>query len=309
MPRIHHSRFIRFDGSPISEDGFRQNDYWHDSYLTILLDMARRYDEAYNGVMVALKDFGVNVLQLKDLSSLVSSKRKNELLDRIKLMNISKSILSTILLDADGENYQLVERTFSNIGAVLDKLDKRLQMVTGLPHTILFGEGSTGTLGAGGESEQNTLADLIASVQETQLRRQFEIYAKIVQSQKDGPTKGNLIKYYSFNFNPLNEPTGKQQADYRRTVAETDRMYYEMGAVTSTEISDSRFGGDGYSSEMKIDKEAREMQKDLDSEKLTTKKEVEIQRREQPKKPDQNEIRETAIQKKKTTETKPTVRD
>ena len=271
VPSIHYSRFIRFDGKPLSEEGFRANDYWHDSHLTTLRDVAREFDEAYKGVAAGLRDFGINVLRIKDLAEIVSAKNEDLLKRRLQLMQLSKSILSSIVIDANEEEFQLLERSFTNVANVLDKLDKRLQMVTRLPHTVLFGEGSTGTLGAGGESEQNTLADVIAGVQDYSLRQQLKKYSQIVQSQKQGPTGGKLLEGYSIKFNPLNEPTERQQAEYRRLIAETDHKYYEMGVLTPSEIADSRFGGEGFSTEIKIDKEAREMQKDLDKAKVESK--------------------------------------
>ena len=271
VPQVHHSRFIRFDGIPLSEEGFRRNDYWGDSYLTTLFDIARDYDAAYSGVMLALKDFGVNVLRLKDLANIVGSDNEDKLKARLKLMQLSKSILSSVVIDANEEEYTLLERSFTNIGQVLERIDKRLQMVTGLPHTMLFGEGSTGTLGAGGESEQNTLADLIATAQEDSLRRQFKIYAEVVQAQREGPTSGKILTDYSFKFNPLNEPTEMQLADFRLKVAETDQKYSDMGVLSPSEIANSRFGGEGYSAETQIDKEARSLQEDLDKEKVKEK--------------------------------------
>lgn len=262
VPQIHHTRFIRFDGSPLSEEGFRKNDYWDDSHLTKLFEIARDYDDAYNGVALALKDFGINILKIKDLAGLVAGDNEGMLQKRIRLMQMSKSILTTAVIDSQEEDYDLLERTFTNVAQTLDKLDKRLQMVTGLPHTILFGEGSTGTLGAGGESERSTLADLVATEQDMNLRRQFKRYSEIVQAQKLGPTKGSLIKDYTFKFNPLNEPTEQQQSEHRLRVAEADMKYIEMGVLTADEVANSRFGGDGYSTETQIDQEARELQKE-----------------------------------------------
>ena len=181
--------------------------------------------------------------------------------------------MSTVLIDANNESFERLQRNFTNIGAVLDKVDKRLQMAVGLPHTILFGEGSTGTLGAGGESEQQTLNDLVAGVQRNNLYNQFMKYAHIVQSQKTGPTNGKILPKWSFDFNPLNEPTEQQQATVRDVVATTDNKYFQMGVLTADEIAQSRFGGDGYSTETQIDKEARAKQKELDDKKFQDKME------------------------------------
>ena len=40
----------------------------------------------------------------------------------------------------------------------------------------------------------------------------------------------------------------KERATTRKTVAETDAIYYDMGVVTSSEVRSSRFGSDEYSS-------------------------------------------------------------
>ena len=264
IPRIHHSRFIRFEGSPISEDGFRANDYWNDSHLNLLHDVARDYEDAYNGIARALKDFDVEILKLKDLASLVGGKQEDTIRARLDLMQLSKSVISTIAIDSDGEDFQRLQRQFGGVGEMLDKLDKRMQSITGIPHTVLFGEGSTGVLGAGGESEQTTLHDLISIEQKNQMQEQLSRMFDLIQLQKQGPTNGELIPEHKFIFNPLNEPTEKQQAEYRNLIAQTDQAYHSMGVLTSDEIAKSRFGPYGFSAETQIDQDAREQQEDLD---------------------------------------------
>lgn len=264
IPRIHHSRFIRFEGSPISEEGFRANDYWNDSHLNLLHDVARDYEDAYNGIARALKDFDVEILKLKDLASLVAGNQEDTIRARLNLMQLSKSTISTIAIDADSEDFIRLQRQFGGVGEMLDKLDKRLQSITGIPHTVLFGEGSTGVLGAGGESEQTTLHDLISIEQKNQMQDQLTKIFDLIQLQKQGPTGGQIIPEHKFIFNPLNEPTEKQQAEYRNLISQTDQAYHAMGVLTSDEIAKSRFGPYGFSAETQIDEDARDQQEDLD---------------------------------------------
>ena len=283
IPRIHASRLVRFEGSPLSEQSFRDNDYWNDSYLNVLSDIVRDYESSYSGIFRALQDFDIEIFKIKNLADLVAGKNTDILESRIKLMNLSKSIMSTVMIDADSEHFERLQRNFTNIGAVLDKIDKRLQMATGLPHTILFGEGSTGTMGAGGESEQQVLNDLIATEQKNNLQDQFTKYAKIVQSQKRGPTGGKIIPKWSFEFKPLNEPTESQRAQMRDIVSSTDQKYFQMGVLSADEISQSRFGGDGYSTETQIDKQARAEQKELDKKQMGDKMKFDPSEKFKPK--------------------------
>lgn len=264
VPIVHHSRILRFPGSPLSENGFRNNDYWDDSVLTVLYDIARDYDSAYNGIFHALQDFDVDILKLKDLADIVAGDDDDLITGRLKLMQLSKSIMSSIVIDAESEDFEKLQRQFSNIDKVLERIDRRLQMATGLPHTILFGDGSTGTLGAGGESEQNTLNDLVAGEQDKALAGNFEYLHGVIQSAKQGPTRGKILKSWSYAFNKLNEPTEKQVAETRKLVAETDQIYLVNSVVSADEVAESRFGGDEYSMETNIDMDARAEQRETD---------------------------------------------
>ena len=165
VPKVHHSRILRFQGAPLSEQGFRDNDYWNESVITLIHDIIRDYQAAYDGVFHALQDFDVDILKLRDLADICQADDSDIITARLRLMQMSKSIMSAIVVDAEGESFEKLERQFTNIDKVLDKADKRLQLATGFPHTVLFGDGSTGTLGASGESEQNTLNDMVAEVQ------------------------------------------------------------------------------------------------------------------------------------------------
>lgn len=262
VPRVHHSRILRFEGSPLSEEGFRQNDYWNDSVLTILYQIASDYESAYNGVLHALQDFDIDILKIKDFADIAGSDEDGLIKDRLQLMQLGKSIMSSIMIDAEHEDFEKLQRQFNNIDKVLEKIDRRLQMATDLPHTVLFGDGSTGTLGASGESEQNTLNDLVAGFQDTTLTKPFNQYARVVQVQRQGPTNGRLLESWTYSYNKLNEPTERMQAETRELVAKADKIYYEISALSPDEIASSRWGGDDYSMETIIDKEARREQKE-----------------------------------------------
>lgn len=261
---VHHSRILRFDGEEMSEQGFKNNDYWNDSTLTILHDIARDYDAAYASIFNALQDFDIDILKLKDLADIVGSDDDKLITARLRLMQLSKSIMSAIVIDADAESFEKLQRQFQNVDKMLDKADKRLQLVTGLPHTLLFGEGSTGGLNAKGESERDTLNDLVAGEQDKTLTENIDRYGQIIMAAKQGPTNGKILDSWSYSYNQLNEPTDKQVAEVRKMVAETDQIYFNIGSLSSTEISESRFGGDEYSMETHIDMEARQEQKETD---------------------------------------------
>ena len=264
IQEIHHTRMIRFEGSPLSEQEFKNNDYWSDSVLNVLKDIIRDYNGAYAGVSHAMQDFDVSILKLKNLADIIGSDEDDLVVGRLKLMNLAKSVLGSILIDAEEEDFETMSRQFTNVDKVLEKLDQRLVMAMRMPHTVVLGNGSTGTLGAGGESENNNMNALVSAQQEEILETPIDYINEIIQAAKHGPTNGDILKSYSWSFNPLSEPSGKEVAETRKLVAESDKVYLEFGVLGASEVAESRFGGDEYSIETTIDLESRKEQKETD---------------------------------------------
>jgi phage-related protein (TIGR01555 family) len=262
VPKIHCSRILRFDGSPLSERGFRDNDYWHDSVLHVLYQLIIDYDSAYAGVAHALQDFDLNVLKIKDLADIASNDNAELFTQRLKLMQLSKSIMSSIVLDASEESFEKLERQFSNIDKILERLDRRIVMAMGLPHTVVLGEGSTGKLSGAGESETGNLNDLVAAEQDEVLTNNLTYFYKVLMSSKQGPTNGKFLDSWTYDYNPLSEPTEMQEVSKRKVQAEIDSIYINDNVLSASEVAKSRFGGDEYTIETNIDLEAREQQEE-----------------------------------------------
>ena len=264
MQEIHHTRIIRFDGAPLSEQEFKNNDYWNDSVLTVLQDILRDYNGAYAGVSHAMHDFDVSILKLKDLADIVGSDDDDLITRRLKLMNLAKSVLGTIIIDADDEDFETMSRQFTNVDKVLEKMDQRLVMAMRMPHTVVLGQGSTGSLGAGGESESNNMNALVSAQQEEILDGPLDYLDEIIQAAKQGPTSGNILKTHARTFKPLSEPGEKEVAETRKLVAEGDKIYLENQVLSAQEVADSRFGGDEYSIETALNGKARVEQNEAD---------------------------------------------
>lgn len=257
---IHHSRIVRFDGAPLSGQEFINNDYWNDSVLNILADIIRDYNGAYDGISHAMQDFDVSILKLKNLADIIGADDDDLVVGRLKLMNLAKSIMGSILIDAEEEEFTTMSRQFTNVDKVLEKMDQRLVMAMKMPHTVVLGNGSTGTLGASGESENNNMNSLVSAQQDEVLEEPLDYVFEIIQAAKQGPTNGKILKSHSWGFNPLSEPSEKDVATTRKLVSEADKNYFEIGSLNSQEISESRFGGDEYSMETLIDTDARKEQ-------------------------------------------------
>lgn len=264
--QIHHSRIIRFEGAELSEQQFKNNDYWHDSILTKMYEILRDYNAAYSSVAHTVQDFNVSILKLKNLADIIGADKDDLVTSRLKLMNMSKSILGSILIDAENEDFSNLSTPLTGLDKVLDKLDQRLTMATGMPHTIVLGDGATGTLSGKGESEEKNWKGFVAKEQDKTLKKPLDRFYKVMFAAKKGPTAGAEPKDHTWKFCELFQPSAKETAETRKLVAETDKIYMENLAVSPLDIAKSRFGGDEYSMETTVDMAAVNEQMETEKE-------------------------------------------
>lgn len=265
LNQIHHSRIIRIEGSELSEQQFKNNDYWHDSVITKMYEILRDYNAAYASTAHTVQDFNVSILKLKNLADIIGGDKDDLITSRLKLMNLTKSIMGSVLLDAENEEFSNMSTPLTGLESVLGKLDQRLIMATGMPHTMILGDGASGTLSGKGESEEKNWKGMVAKEQDKTISKPLDRFNDIMFSAKQGPTSGKIPNNHTWKFCELFQPSAKEIADTRKTVADTDKIYIDSQVVTPIDVSKSRFGGDEYSMETTVDMAA--IQEQIDTEK------------------------------------------
>jgi phage-related protein (TIGR01555 family) len=261
-PIIHHSRILRFDGVDLPRIVKERNDFWGDSVLNRLYNALRNFNLSHDSIAAMMQDYKLTVLKIRNLADIIGSGDKDKLKDRIQMMDLTKSVLGSIVIDAEDEDFMNLTTNLSGIPQLLQEVDARLVAATGMPHTIILGEGATGQFGNSGQSEDANFKDMVASQQEVNLTKPIDRIIELIQLQKRGPSNGKVNPEITWNFKPLWQLDDKEIAEVRKITAETDKIYIEQGVLDTDEVALSRFGGDEYSLETTIDKEAREEQQE-----------------------------------------------
>lgn len=259
--KIHYSRIIRFNGVQLGERQMSMVDYWGDSILGRIYNTLRNFQGAHDSAATIITDFTQMIVKLKNLADMIASGDDTLVQERLALMSATASIVNAVVIE-EGEE---VERKTTNVAGLPDMLDRitnRFVAATEYPHTILLGEGATGGLGTQGQSEKRDYYDMVKNKQEDILRPILKQFLNIIFLAKDGPTNGKLPKY-NITFNPLWLPTDTEIVTNRKTQAETDKAYVEMGVLDPQEVADSRFGKDGYSIETTLNSKLRSQISDL----------------------------------------------
>jgi len=255
---IHYTRIIRFDGVKLPRRLHIQNNYWSDSVLTRLFNVLRNFNLAHDSTTSIVQDFRLGILKIKNLADIISAGESDALNKRIETMNLSKSVLGTILLDSEDESFENLTSTLSGMDGLLEKVNQRLTSATGLPHTIVHGEGASGFLSGSGDAEDRQLVKFIEALQDKTLTRPIDRTFELIFAQTAGPANGNVPEGFSWEFKPLVEKTDDQKTEVRSKQATTDSLYIADGVLSPDEVRESRFGGKEFSLETKIFEDDRE---------------------------------------------------
>jgi len=260
--KVHESRILKFTGETVPAITRVENQGWGDNILQVVYDRLRGLNDGYAGSEAVISEFVTSTMTIDNLGALLASPDGNKMIhDRLQILDMSKHILNTYLLGKN-EKFEKASATgVSGMAELVNQLIDALVAVSGIPRVRLFGEQTKG-LGSEAAGNIRLYYDDIAALQEKKLRGPFEIITKYIMLCKNYAFKGKEVDNWSISFNPLWQPTEDESAKTRKTVAETDKIYYDMNLPPEV-IFMSRFGGDSYSSDTSLSQELIDVYTDI----------------------------------------------
>jgi phage-related protein (TIGR01555 family) len=252
MTVIHESRLAIMYGDRVSsEDLPGQHDGWGDGKLTPVEEIIHDYGLAWGSAATILHNFSERVQAVEGLMKILANRDGASILTaNLKRMDMLRSTLRTRITDAAAT----VTESAKSVAGLSDMLIQMAQLVSGagdIPMTRLFGMSPAG-MNATGEFDLLGIHERVAAEQSGVYTPIVEWLLRLILLSADGPTKGKEPDVWGIEWKPLKQQTETEIATTRKTVAETDVMYVDMG-VPPEQILKSRFGGDTYSMETTVD--------------------------------------------------------
>jgi phage-related protein (TIGR01555 family) len=163
---------------------------------------------------------------------------------RMEIMNMSKSSLNAILIDAE-EDYTRDNVSLAGIPEIVDRFMLMVTGSTGIPVTRLFGR-SPGGLNATGENDLRNYYDLVESAQGNTLKSPLVRFYKLL-----GKSIG-IKEIPAFTFNSLYQMTEIEIAEQQQRIASTKQTeantlmtFVNMGALDADEVRHDNLGKTG----------------------------------------------------------------
>ena len=249
---VHWSRVIEFKGLPVPSraDG-GQFWYWGMSVLQPIWQQVADMAAAERNVSKLLYEFVIGKYKIKGLAQLMAEDNWQKVKQIMDTIDLGKSMIQAILLDADGDDYVRDSANVSGLPELLDRFMMFLSGVSEIPVTRLFGRSAAGMNATGDGDEKNyyngvrseQITDMIPAIQ--LLVDYINLSQEITQKATDPVVRAN----------PLFQETQEEIIVNRKTQSEIDRQYWDMGVLAEDEIRESRFAN-GYSFDTELQEDS-----------------------------------------------------
>lgn len=254
---VHHTRLIRFEGVTPTRRRRLQLLGWGDSVLQRCYAELMLMRGAFTASGDLVQQSSQGVLKMRGLMEMLASDDDDLVKRRLSLMDRSRSIARSILLDADGEDFGRVDAgSLSGVADIMDRMVNLLAAVTKHPVTVLMGQAPAG-LNATGDSDIRNWYDAVQAERESMLRSRANRIVRLLLLSREGPTGGVEPEGWRVVFPPLWQSTPAEEADLRAKQAQVDVAYIDKGVLTPEEVALSRFRKEGYSTDTSIDLDVR----------------------------------------------------
>jgi phage-related protein (TIGR01555 family) len=249
---IHETRLLKFTGARTSDMDRRQNNMWHRSILDKIYEVLRDFGITWSSAALLVNQGTQGVYKVKDLSMLLAApgaEGREALSTRIGLIDMVRSALNSLILDADAEDFDYKVAPLTSLPEVLDRFASRLSAASGgIPVTKLFGISPAG-MNATGVSDAKNWYRILEAYRTTQIQPQVEVLLNLLLIEAGKPEAEIAVSWA-----PLDTPTDLEEAQIRKTTLDGDLAAVQSGVLFPEEVAEARFGRiDGFEQEIRID--------------------------------------------------------
>lgn len=253
--RVHESRLLIFRNGRLPRTGSMSTEYMFfgaPEYDRIKRELRNTITAHGNGYRL-LERCVQAVYKMKNLAAIMATEDgEDDVIRRMQLIDMARSLLNTMVIDADGED--LAFQTFQ-LGGVKDIIDESCNMlsaVTNIPQTVLFGRSPAGE-NATGEGDLTNYYDYVGQIQELCIRDNLQYLLRLILTSYLNTGKISEVPQMQLEANPLWNQSDKEKAELESqkasaqlTKAQATQIYVDMQVLDPKEVRRSLAKTDEY---------------------------------------------------------------
>lgn len=217
---VHESRLIIFPGGTLPEQQRRQRNGWGAKVLERIFDDLTRYDESLSVSLMALSRLSQGILKLDGMADLLTFENGEDIIKkRLDILDFSRHIMNTIAIDST-DDYDQKNISLTGVREIIEEFQAALSAVTEIPVTVLFGR-SPGGLNSTGKSDFENYYNLVQRIQRRTLKPRISRLVDLIGKCSDYSIK--LPDKWTIEFPPLWNPTAKESAETKNTLAQAEK--------------------------------------------------------------------------------------
>lgn len=238
---VHETRLIMTGGETTSLEKRVENSWRDASVLQSTYKHLSRLDAGLAGIGHMMTDSSQAVLKIRHLTEMMGGGEDLSVFtNRMRVLEFARS-LHIMPVDADGEDFSYVERSFAGIADLVDRLAQTAAGAASMPLTLFWGQSPAG-LSATGESDISLWDDQVRAEQTEIDEPNIEWIVRLA-AYATGATEPES---WGAEFNPIRQMSHLERTEHQKIVAEMDQIYVAQGILEPEEIAIHRFGGDVY---------------------------------------------------------------
>lgn len=227
---VHESRCLCFRASKLPElTSWQQYQFWGAPEYVRIRDELREVMVSHGYSVRMLERCIQAVHKMGDLAyKMTTEDGEAEVLRRLELVDLARSLFNTLVIDKDGEDYGFQTFTMTGVKDVLDGACNLLSAVTQIPQTVLFGRSPAGET-ATGESDMENYYGYLGSIQKVVLKPNVTHLLDVIFTAARNTGKIDEIPKFKVKFKPLWKLSDTEQANLDKSKA--DAVYVRAQAA------------------------------------------------------------------------------
>jgi phage-related protein (TIGR01555 family) len=248
VSEVHESRLMMMPGLFTLDQERYENDWWDYSVFQTTHESIKQFNEASKAIELLMVEASQFIYKVSGLINAMAGGQQKTIEQRMALLDMSRSVARAIMLDPDkGEDATRLATQFAGIGDAWDRISIRLCAAAEVPVTIMLGRSPAGE-NSTGDADFRAWYDRLKSYQRRTLLPRVKRLVFLARRAL------GIERPVGVRFPSLWQESPAEFADRRLKTSQADALDVANSILDPEEIAESRYGGEEYSSETKLNR-------------------------------------------------------
>ena len=241
---VHETRCLIFRNGVLPENTATTTYQFWGTPEYVRIHRAIRDVEVAHGMAPKMLDRSVQAIyKMQNLTQLLATEQGEDVvLKRLQIIDLAKGLMNSMVLDANGEDYDFKSFSYTGVSDVINTTCNYLSALTNIPQTVLFGRSPAG-MNSTGASDMENYYNYVERIQKRMLRSNLRYLLSVLCQAGKHTGEIKSVPKIKVEFNSLWSMTETekvaldlQKAQVESARAQTATAYVQIQALDPSEV-------------------------------------------------------------------------